>query len=150
MESSRKVKRSFRIPPLREFRLRIRSGRLDACPDQEGQASSQAEGTSYKKLLCALFDIAILRTYADKAFYHFVYHDGIFEGLDNRKRSMLLDVLREMATRYHVQYILSVIDADLPRNENDQKIPFPRQRDYSRTPRRRHEPAPLQNERILN
>jgi uncharacterized protein YydD (DUF2326 family) len=93
--------------------------------DQEGLASSQGEGTSYKKLLCALFDIAMLRTYADKAFYHFVYHDGIFEGLDTRKRRMLLDVLRETAAKYRIQYILSVIDADLPRDENDKKIPFP-------------------------
>lgn len=38
---------------------------------------------------------------------------------------MLLDVLREIATKYHVRYILSVIDADLPRDENDQKTPFP-------------------------
>jgi uncharacterized protein YydD (DUF2326 family) len=75
--------------------------------------------------LCALFDIAILRTYADQAFYHFVYHDGIFEGLDTRKRRMLLDVVRETATKYKVQYILSVIDADLPRDEDDKKIPFP-------------------------
>jgi uncharacterized protein YydD (DUF2326 family) len=92
--------------------------------DQEGQATSQAEGTSYKKLLCALFDIAMLRTYATKPFYHFVYHDGIFEGLDTRKRQMLLEVLRETASKFHVQYILSVIDGDLPRDENDQKIPF--------------------------
>jgi uncharacterized protein YydD (DUF2326 family) len=93
--------------------------------DQEGQATSQAEGTSYKKLLCALFDIAMLRTYATKPFYHFVYHDGIFEGLDKRKRRMLLDVLRDTASKFHIQYILSVIDDDLPRDENDQKIPFP-------------------------
>jgi uncharacterized protein YydD (DUF2326 family) len=91
---------------------------------QEGQATSQGEGTSYKKLLCALFDIAMLRTYADQPFYHFAYHDGIFEGLDTRKRCMLLDVLRETATKYHVQYILSVIDADLPRDEDDKKLPF--------------------------
>jgi len=106
------------------------SGNIDFKVDvellgQEGQATSQGEGTSYKKLLCALFDVAILRTYADQPFYHFVYHDGIFEGLDTRKRRMLLDVVRETAIKYKVQYILSVIDADLPRDEDDKKIPFP-------------------------
>jgi uncharacterized protein YydD (DUF2326 family) len=93
--------------------------------DQEGQASSQGDGTSYKKLLCALFDIAMLRTYATQPFYHFVYHDGIFEGLDSRKRRMLLDVLRETTSNFHLQYMLSVIEADLPRDENDAKILFP-------------------------
>jgi uncharacterized protein YydD (DUF2326 family) len=38
---------------------------------------------------------------------------------------MLLDVLRETASKFHVQYMLSVIDDDLPRDENDHKIPFP-------------------------
>ncbi|HLM83521.1 MAG TPA: DUF2326 domain-containing protein [Terriglobales bacterium] len=89
------------------------------------EVSSQSEGTSYKKLLCALFDIALLTTYATEPFYHFVYHDGIFEGLDTRKRRVLLELLRETATKHHIQYMLSTIDSDLPRDENDRKIEFP-------------------------
>jgi uncharacterized protein YydD (DUF2326 family) len=87
--------------------------------------SSQSEGTSYKKLLCALFDIALLVVMADKPFYHFVYHDGILEGLDPRKRRVLLDLLREIAGKYKIQYILSSIDSDLPRDEKDNRIEFP-------------------------
>lgn len=87
--------------------------------------SSQSEGTSYKKLLCALFDLALLIVMADKPFYHFVYHDGILEGLNTRKRRMLLDLLREISAKYHIQYILSAIDSDLPRSETDQRIEFP-------------------------
>lgn len=86
--------------------------------------SSQSEGTSYKKLLCALFDLALLIVMADKPFYHFVYHDGILEGLDTRKRRVLLDLLREISAKYKIQYILSAIDSDLPRSETDQKIDF--------------------------
>ena len=40
-------------------------------------ATSEGKGTSYKKMLCAAFDMAVLETYADKSFYRFVYHDGI-------------------------------------------------------------------------
>jgi hypothetical protein len=87
--------------------------------------SSQSEGTSYKKLLCALFDIALLVVMADVPFYHFVYHDGILEGLDTRKRRVLLDLLREIAAKYKIQYIMSAIDSDLPRDEKDNRIEFP-------------------------
>lgn len=86
--------------------------------------SSQSEGTSYKKLLCALFDIALLVVMADRPFYHFVYHDGILEGLDTRKRRVLLDLLREVTSKYKIQYILSAIDSDLPRDEKDNRIEF--------------------------
>ena len=61
---------------------------------------------------------------ADKPFYHFVYHDGILEGLDNRKRRILLDLLREIADKYKIQFILSAIDSDLPRDDKDKKIEF--------------------------
>jgi uncharacterized protein YydD (DUF2326 family) len=39
---------------------------------QAAATSSLSEGTSYKKLLCALFDLALLRVYEDAAFFHFV------------------------------------------------------------------------------
>jgi uncharacterized protein YydD (DUF2326 family) len=94
-------------------------------PGSRRETSSQSEGTSYKKVLCALFDLAILRTYSKEPFYHFVYHDGILEGLDVRKRKLVLEVLRETATKFGIQCIISVIDSDLPRTEDDAKIPFP-------------------------
>jgi uncharacterized protein YydD (DUF2326 family) len=89
------------------------------------EVSSQSEGSSYKKLLCALFDLSILRTYSKEAFYHFVYDDGILEGLDVRKRVLLLDVLRESSVSFGIQCIITVIDADLPRDAKDNRIPFP-------------------------
>lgn len=107
-----------------------RSGNVDFMVEtklsaKSAEVSSQSEGTTYKKLLCALFDIALLTTYAAVPFYHFVYHDGIFEGLDPRKRCVLLELLRETATKHRIQYMLSTIDSDLPRDENDRKIEFP-------------------------
>jgi uncharacterized protein YydD (DUF2326 family) len=87
--------------------------------------TSQSEGTSYKKLLCVLVDLSILKVYAKDDFFHFVYHDGVFEGLDNRKRLALLEVIREYTQDLGIQYILSVIEADLPRDLlNDNKINF--------------------------
>ena len=51
-----------------------------------GKITSQSKGTSYKQVLCAMFDLSILKVYADKPFFKFVYHDGILEGLDDRKK----------------------------------------------------------------
>jgi len=73
----------------------------------------------------ALFDLALLIVMAEQPFYHFVYHDGILEGLDTRKRKVLLDLLREVAAKYKIQYIMSAIDSDLPRDEKDKRIEFP-------------------------
>jgi uncharacterized protein YydD (DUF2326 family) len=64
-------------------------------PGQASATSSLSEGTSYKKLICALFDLALLKVYEDAPFFHFVYHDGIFEALDDRKKMALLAVIRE-------------------------------------------------------
>jgi len=93
-------------------------------PGDHGEITSQSEGTTYKKLLCALYDLAILKAFSKSHFFHFVYHDGIFEGLDNRKRQILLDVIREYSCKHQIQHIITTIDTDLPRNENDKKMYF--------------------------
>jgi uncharacterized protein YydD (DUF2326 family) len=86
--------------------------------------SSLDRGTSYKKLLCALFDLALLNVYAGKGFYRFVYHDGVLEGLDNRKKLLFLDLIREQTSKLGIQYIFSAIDSDLPRLEDDTRLQF--------------------------
>ena len=91
---------------------------------QSGVASSQGEGWTYKKIVCALFDLALLKTYEDAPFFHFVYHDGIFESLDDRKKLALLDVVREQIANKKTQYILTLIDTDIPRNANGSRIQF--------------------------
>src|SRR5438270_10878044 len=94
------------------------------CPGQAGIPSSQSEGTSYKKLICALFDLALLKVYEDAPFFHFVYHDGILEGLDDRKKMALLSIVREQTASKKIQYILSVIDSDIPRNAEGARVEF--------------------------
>jgi uncharacterized protein YydD (DUF2326 family) len=93
-------------------------------PGQATLTSSLSEGTSYKKLLCALFDLALLKVYEDAAFFHFVYHDGIFEALDDRKKMALLAIIKEQIANSKTQYILTLIDSDMPRNERGEKITF--------------------------
>ncbi len=92
--------------------------------DVSGRETSEAQGTSYKKILAACFDLALLKVYSTNKFYRFVYHDGIFEGLDNRKKVSLMELIREVCMNNNIQHILTVIDSDLPRDERDQKLLF--------------------------
>lgn len=81
--------------------------------DQKGKRTDADMGRSYRKLLCVAFDMAVARAYLDKKFPHFIYHDGIFETLDDRKKYNLLAVIREYAD-LGLQQIITMIDSDLP------------------------------------
>ncbi len=88
------------------------------------ETTSEGEGTSWRKILCAAFDLSVLRAYTSSSFFRFVYHDGILEGLDNRKKSNFLEVVRDYVRDYDIQYVLTAISDDLPRDEKENKIYF--------------------------
>ncbi len=104
-----------------EFETHVTSGNKATSPTAEG------EGTSYKKMLCAAFDLAVINNYKNTKFYNFIYHDGIFEGLDNRKKIKLWSLIKDYCVNKNVQYIFTIIESDLPRNEFDEKIYFQKQ-----------------------
>lgn len=86
--------------------------------------TSEAQGTTYKKLLCMAFDLSLLIHYSKNSFFRFVYHDGILEGLDNRIKIRLLNKVKEICRDYNLQYILSLIDSDIPTDESGKKYEF--------------------------
>ncbi|MEQ1528786.1 MAG: DUF2326 domain-containing protein [Methylococcales bacterium] len=89
--------------------------------DESGNATSADLGHTYRKLLCIAFDLAILRMYANDKFPHFVYHDGVFESLDDRKKENLLTVIRRYA-EFGLQTVISLIDSDLPRRVDNEQV----------------------------
>jgi len=92
-----------------EFHVAVKKpGALD-------EFSSEADGTTFKKLLCMAFDLAILAEYADSRFYHFIYHDGALEGEDDRKKFALLKLVDRLCSECGIQYIMSAIQHELPR-----------------------------------
>ena len=93
-------------------------------PRTDAGQSSQSEGTTYKRLLCILFDLAVLKAYSDQRFFRFVYHDGVLETMDDRKKFALLSLLKEFAAETGVQYIFSVIQAEMPMLEDGGKLEF--------------------------
>jgi uncharacterized protein YydD (DUF2326 family) len=91
--------------------------------DESGTATSADDGHTYRKLLCVAFDIAVFSAYLDEKFLHFVFHDGVFESLDDRKKRCLLRELRKRCGE-GLQQIISVIDSDLPLDENGNRVEF--------------------------
>jgi uncharacterized protein YydD (DUF2326 family) len=91
--------------------------------DETGNVTSADLGHTYRKLLCIAFDLAILRAHLDDKFPRFVYHDGVFESLDDRKKANLLKVIREYAD-LGIQPIITLIDSDMPPFEENEKPVF--------------------------
>lgn len=81
-------------------------------------------GMTYRKLLCMAFDLSILIYYTNSSFYRFVYHDGALEALDDRKKIKFLNFIRRICSEYKLQYILTLIDSDLPKDENGNILYF--------------------------
>jgi uncharacterized protein YydD (DUF2326 family) len=91
--------------------------------DESGNATSAGGGHSYKKLLCIAFDMAIVRAHLDKKFPRFIFHDGVFESLDDRKKENLISVIRKYC-EIGIQHIITLIDSDLPAHFTDDALPF--------------------------
>jgi uncharacterized protein YydD (DUF2326 family) len=85
--------------------------------DESGNSTSADMGFTYRKLLCIAFDLAVLRAHLTDKFPRFVYHDGVFESLDDRKKENLLGVIRGYADQ-NIQPIVTLIDSDLPTRPN--------------------------------
>lgn len=89
--------------------------------DESGNATSADLGHTYRKLLCIAFDLAVLRAHLDEKYPRFVYHDGVFESLDDRKKENLLAIIRRYA-ELGLQPIITLIDSDLPVRPADEPV----------------------------
>ncbi|MBF0320431.1 MAG: DUF2326 domain-containing protein [Nitrospirae bacterium] len=107
------------VEPNREGHLDFRSEFLD----REGNTTSADMGHTYKKLLCIAFDMAILNAHASDRFPHFVFHDGVFESLDDRKKKNLIRVIRQYSDN-GIQHIITLIDSDLPQQISSEETLF--------------------------
>ncbi len=85
--------------------------------------TAEGKGHTYKKFLCMAFDLAIQIHYASRSFFRFIYHDGMLEGLDDRKKLNLITTIKEICRQYNLQYILTLIDSDLP-HQDGRVVPF--------------------------
>ncbi len=91
--------------------------------NEKNEVTSQNDGHTYKKILCACFDLALIKNYINKSFYRTVYHDGCLESLDPRKQKQYLDLVRKISSEYDVQYIMTALKSDIPDDENGKYVP---------------------------
>ena len=92
--------------------------------DSSNKNTAKDEGTTYKKILCVAFDLAVLTSYNNQSFFRFIYHDDVLSTQDNGIKLRLLELINKLVKEFNIQYILSVIKSDLPVDENDSIIYF--------------------------
>lgn len=94
--------------------------------DSDSAETSQDDGYTYKKILCACFDISLLLCYSRSIYnyFSFVFHDGCLESLDPRKQKNYLDLISSICNDNDVQYILTLLESDIP-TINGEKYSFP-------------------------
>ncbi|HCS63804.1 MAG TPA: DUF2326 domain-containing protein [Cellvibrio sp.] len=83
--------------------------------------TSLNQGYSYTRVLSAIFDITLLIINSKNDFYRFCYHDGILESLDDRIKVKLIDEWRKKSSENKLQFIITVLDSDLPIINEDKK-----------------------------
>ena len=86
--------------------------------------TAKDEGRTYRKILCVVFDLAILVTYNIESYFRFVYHDDVLSQQDNGIKLRLLELIKNITAEHDIQYILSVIKSDLPTDQKDEFIYF--------------------------
>lgn len=91
--------------------------------DADGKPNSEDQGKSYRQLLCAALDLAVARAMLAEPYLRFLYHDGLLEGLDNRKKLNLIEAIRHLAS-LGIQQIVTVIDSDLPLDDDGERFAF--------------------------
>lgn len=75
-----------------------------------GDVTSEADGNTYRRLLCIAFDVAVLQARDGAGFVRWCFHDGLLETLDDRKKYLLVEALKATG----LQQIITAIDSDLP------------------------------------
>lgn len=75
-----------------------------------GEVTSEADGNTYRRLLCIAFDVAVLQARDGGRFVRWCFHDGLLETLDDRKKYLLVEALKTTG----LQQIVTAIDSDLP------------------------------------
>ncbi len=78
-----------------------------------GKPTLEDYGSSFRKIMCVAFDLAVLKSHIETSFPRFVYHDGIFESIDDNIKYRLRDKLYEYS-QFGIQQIVTLINSDIP------------------------------------
>ncbi len=82
--------------------------------DISNYETAKDAGTTYKKLLCIVFDLTIACVYNNESYFRFLYHDDALSQQDKGIKNRLLKLVDELSNKFNLQYIISAIESDLP------------------------------------
>ena len=85
--------------------------------DEKGSHTSAAEGHSYMRLLCVAFDLAVTRSYLEDHYPRFIFHDGVLEGLETRKKENLFEIIKQYS-QLGIQYVVTLLDSEIPSGDS--------------------------------
>ena len=85
--------------------------------DKLKKRTSEDDGGTYKGILMACFCLSIASYYSKFNYHKFLFQDGMLEGGDNRKKKLLIELIKKVCTEYDLQYITTAIEDEINDNE---------------------------------
>ncbi|RRD39278.1 DUF2326 domain-containing protein [Leptotrichia sp. OH3620_COT-345] len=85
--------------------------------DKLENRTSEDDGGTYKGILMACFCLSIASYYSRFNYHKFLFQDGMLEGGDNRKKKLLIELIKELCVEYDLQYITTAIEDEINDNE---------------------------------
>lgn len=79
--------------------------------DAKFQNTSKDKGSSWKRILCILFDLCLIYHYRNKSFFKFVFHDSPFDGVDDATKNQVVKIYRDFSVKYNLQCVLTILDS---------------------------------------
>jgi len=85
--------------------------------DKLKKRTSEDDGGTYKGILMACFCLSIASYYSKFNYHKFLFQDGMLEGGDNRKKKLLIELIKKVCVEYDLQYITTAIEDEINDNE---------------------------------
>ena len=78
---------------------------------KSGKVTAENDGNSYNKHIKCCLDLSIVTGYiqSNKKFFNFLFHDASIEALDLRLKKSYLELVKDLCSRYKIQYITTAI-----------------------------------------
>ena len=127
-ETYKDIKKIFqkitkRIFPKRNGRIRIDLNKNDNLKfdlyleDKLENRTSEDDGGTYKGILMACLCLSIASYYSRFNYHKFLFQDGVLDGGDNRKKILLIELMKELCLEYDLQYITTAIEDEINDSE---------------------------------
>ena len=85
--------------------------------DKFENRTAEDDGGTYKGILMACFCLSVASYYSQFRYHKFLFQDGMLEGGDNRKKELVIKTIKDLCTKYDLQYITTAIEDEINNDE---------------------------------